>query len=173
MSQATGRSHRNLVSRQSHRLGLSSREAADRFDQLQMKLIPLWKSISSMSQEQQTIIVVPSMTMDNDLGSIEKAYEERFLFLLLLLRQPQARLIYITSMPVQRAIIDYYLGLLPGVVPSHARNRLFLLSPGDGSSKPLTEKILERPQIHSENPRHRYRSKSRSPCAFQYYDIRT
>ncbi|MGH9858180.1 MAG: hypothetical protein ACRD4B_10090, partial [Acidobacteriota bacterium] len=81
-------------------LGISSREAAERFEQLQLKLVPLWKSISALNQEQQTIIVVPSMTMDNNLGSIEKAYEERFLFLLLLLRQPQARLIYVTSTPI-------------------------------------------------------------------------
>ena len=128
-------------------LGISSRDAAERYDRLQAKLIPLWRSISAMNQEEQTIIVVPSMTMDNNLGSLEKAYEERFLFLLLLLRQPQARLIYITSMPIQRSVVDYYLGLLPGVVPSHARNRLFLLSPGDGSPKPLTEKILERPRF--------------------------
>jgi hypothetical protein len=128
-------------------LGISSREAAERFEQLQLKLVPLWKSISAMNQERQTIIVVPSMTMDNNLGSIEKAYEERFLFLLLLLRQPQARLIYITSTPIDRSIVEYYLGLLPGVISSHARRRLFLLSPGDGSSRPLTEKILERPRF--------------------------
>ena len=128
-------------------LGISSREAADRFEQLQLKLVPLWKSISSMNQEQQTIIVVPSMTMDNGLGSLEKAYEERFLFLLLLLRQPQARLLYITSTPIDRSIVEYYLGLLPGVISTHARRRLFLLSPGDGSNRPLTEKILERPRF--------------------------
>lgn len=128
-------------------LGISSREAAERFERLQLKLVPLWKSISTINQEPQTIIVVPSMTMDNNLGSIEKAYEERFLFLLLLLRQPQARLIYITSTPIDRSIVEYYLGLLPGVISSHARSRLFLLSLGDGSSRPLTEKILERPRF--------------------------
>ena len=129
-------------------LGISSREASERYGRLQEKLVPLWKSISSLNQEEQTIIVVPSMSMpDSDLGSMELAYEERFLFLLLLLRQPKARLIYITAMPVQRAIIDYYLGLLPGVILDHARKRLFLLSPCDGSSRPLTEKILERPRF--------------------------
>ena len=129
-------------------LGISSREASERYDRLQQKLVPLWKSISALNQEEQTIIVVPSMSMpDSDLGTMELAYEERFLFLLLLLRQPKARLIYITAMPVQRAIIDYYLGLLPGVILDHARKRLFLLSPCDGSSRPLTEKILERPRF--------------------------
>ncbi len=128
-------------------LGYSSREADDRYNRLQKKLIPLWKSISSMNPEPQTIIVVPSMSMDNKLGNVEQAYEERFLFLLFLLRQPSARLIYITSRPIPQCIIDYYLGLLPGVVPGHALNRLFLLSPQDGSHRPLIEKILERPRF--------------------------
>ena len=50
-----------------------------------------------------------------------QALEERFLFLTLLLRQPRLQMIYITSMPVAPAIIEYYLSLLAGVIPSHAR----------------------------------------------------
>ena len=34
-------------------------------------------------------------------GTMTQAYEERFLFLLLLLRQPRLRMIYVTSMPIQ------------------------------------------------------------------------
>src|SRR4030095_2777502 len=71
--------------------------------------------------------------------------EERFLFLLLLLRQPRARIIYVTSEAIQPSVIDYYLGLMPGVINSHAHRRLFLPSPLDGSLRPLTEKLLERP----------------------------
>src|SRR4029450_12723783 len=37
-------------------------------------------------------------------------------------------------------------GLLPGIIPSHARRRLHLVSPLDGSSRPLSEKLLERPR---------------------------
>jgi hypothetical protein len=44
-------------------------------------------------------------------------------------------------------VIDYYLDLLPGVIPSHARKRLFLVSTLDGSALPLTQKILERPRL--------------------------
>jgi hypothetical protein len=44
-------------------------------------------------------------------------------------------------------MIDYYLDLLPGVIPSHARQRLFLPSPMDGSVRPLSEKSLERPRL--------------------------
>src|SRR6266567_4646286 len=115
------------------------------FDQLQKKLVPLWKSIERLNQDPQTIVVVPSMSIDAiGSGAVMQAYEERFLFLLLLLRQPRARLIYVTSQTILPSIIDYYLDLLPGVIPSHARQRLFLLAPLDGSVRPLSEKLLER-----------------------------
>jgi hypothetical protein len=119
------------------------------FDELQRKLVPLWQSMKSMSQDEQTIVVVPSMTLDDPgwPASVLQAYEERFLFLLLLLRQPRARLVYVTSQAVNPSVIDYYLDLLPGVIPSHARRRLFLVSPLDGSGTPLSEKLLERPRL--------------------------
>ena len=118
------------------------------FDQLQKKLVPLWKSIERFNQDPQTIVVVPSMSIDAiNSGAVIQAYEERFLFLLLLLRQPRARLVYVTSRTILPSIIDYYLDLLPGVIPSHARQRLFLPSPMDGSVRPLSEKLLERPRL--------------------------
>ena len=123
-------------------------ELEAQFDQLQRKLVPLWKSIQSFTQDPQTIVVVPSMSIDAiGAGAVMQAYEERFLFLLLLLRQPRARLIYVTSQTILPSIIDYYLDLLPGVIPSHARQRLFLLSPLDASVRPLSEKLLERPRL--------------------------
>jgi len=123
-------------------------ESQDQFDQLQKKLVPLWKSIQSFNQDPQTIVVVPSMSIDlAGAGAVVQAYEERYLFLLLLLRQPRARLIYVTSQTILPSIIDYYLDLLPGVIPSHARQRLFLLAPLDGSVRPLSEKLLERPRL--------------------------
>jgi hypothetical protein len=76
-------------------------------------------------------------------AAVVQAYEERFLFLLLLLRQPNAKLVYVTSQTIHPSIIDYYLGLLPGIIPSHARKRLTLVSPLDGSSRPLSQKLLE------------------------------
>src|SRR6266508_4967614 len=118
------------------------------FDQLQKKLVPVWKSIERFNQDPQTIIVVPSMSIDAiGAGAVMQAYEERFLFLLLLLRQPRARLIYVTSQTILPSVIDYYLGLLPGVIPSHARQRLFLISPLDLSVRALSDKLLERPRL--------------------------
>jgi len=120
----------------------------EQFDRLQKKLVPLWKSIEAFNQDPQTIVVVPSMSVElAGAGAVVQAYEERYLFLLLLLRQPRARLIYVTSQAILPSIIDYYLALLPGVIPSHARQRLFLPSPLDGSVRPLSDKLLERPRL--------------------------
>jgi hypothetical protein len=129
-------------------LGISEDEVVRRFDALQAKLLPLWTSIQQFNQDAQTIVVVPSLTLDlSSAGVRQQALEERFLFLLLLLRQPRARLIYVTSQAIHQDIVDYYLDLLPGVFSGHARKRLFLVSPLDGCSMSLTEKLLARPKL--------------------------
>ena len=129
-------------------MGLTNEQAQQQFDGLQTRLQDLWPTISRLNSEQQTVVVVPSVSLEFALkGSEMQAYEERSLFLLFLLRQPDARLIYVTSHEIRPEIIDYYLALLPGVIPSHARKRLFMLSVGDLEPTPLTEKILRRPRF--------------------------
>jgi len=126
-----------------------NQDVIDRFESVQARLTELWKSMHAFSNDEQTIVVVPSMTLDKveDVGSMMQPYEERFLFLLLLLRQPRARLVYVTSQTILPSIIDYYLDLLPGVIPSHARPRLFTVAVHDSTSRPLSQKILERPRV--------------------------
>jgi hypothetical protein len=82
-----------------------------------------------------------------DSGAGVQALEERFLFLLLLLRQPRLRVIYLTGRPVPESIVGYYLALLPGVIPHQARRRLHMVAVHDGSPRPLAEKLLERPRL--------------------------
>ena len=43
-------------------------------------------------------------------------YEERQLAMLMLLRLPNTRVVFVSSTPIEPAIVDYYLGLLPGSV---------------------------------------------------------
>ena len=109
----------------------------------------VWKRMR-LNEPGESVVVVPSVTVDRVVahgGALTQAMEERFLFLLLLLRQPRLRMIYVTSMPINPSIVEYYLALLPGVIPSHARARLSLVAVGDSSSRPLTEKLLARPRL--------------------------
>ncbi|MEO6541100.1 MAG: hypothetical protein ABIN74_08930, partial [Ferruginibacter sp.] len=65
-----------------------------------------------------TIVVIPSLTLDQEvLAKVDGAlhYEERLLCLLMLLRMPRANVIYVSSVPIDPVIIDYYLHLLPGI----------------------------------------------------------
>ncbi len=97
-----------------------------------------------------TVVIVPSITFDREVMSRITGvvhYEERMLCLLLLLRYPRTRVVYITSTPIAEPIIDYYLHLLQGIPGQHARKRLVLLSCNDSSGVPLTAKILARPRL--------------------------
>ncbi|GAA3202552.1 peptide ligase PGM1-related protein [Microbacterium terregens] len=126
-------------------LGAEERNA--RFRRLQERMHAVWDSMK-LDFDDESVVVVPSVTPAGySSGSLTQAYEERFLFLLLLLRQPHLRMIYVTSMPIDPKIIEYYIALLPGVIPSHALARLSLLPVGDASVRPLSQKLLERPRM--------------------------
>jgi hypothetical protein len=121
------------------------------YDALQAKLVPLWSSLDHLNTDEQTIVVVPSADIDVELTASQlQAYEERYLFLLFLLRQPRARMVYVTGQKIASEIIDYYLDLLPGVIQSNARKRLFLISPMEARFRALSRKLLDRPHILSE-----------------------
>lgn len=131
----------------------------DRFEKLQDRLrdwtkasIPgeLWQSVDLFDQDDYDILVVPSFSVDQQVGEKIEGflhYEERLLFSLIRLRNPHTRVIYVTALPLCPIVIDYYLQLLPGIPFSHARDRLLPISLYDGSLKPLTQKILERPRL--------------------------
>lgn len=72
-------------------------------------------------------------------------YEERMLFLLLLLRNPAVRIVYVTSSPVDRATVDYYLRF----VPAGAGERLVMVDAGDPSIGSLSAKVLAQPALVS------------------------
>ena len=121
-----------------------------RFQQLQDKLKDRWQSIDIIDHDDCDILVVPSFSIDPQLGQKIPGflhYEERLLFSLIRLRNPHTRVIYISALPLCPIIIDYYLQLLPGIPFSHARERLLQVSLYDASFKPLTQKILERPRL--------------------------
>jgi len=120
------------------------------FRELQPRLVAVWEALTLHDEEAHTAVVVPSMTLDqSELKKLAGAsfYEERLLFLLIRLRNPRARVVYVTSQPVHPMILDYYFQLLAGIPAGHARARLTLLCAHDASPRSLTEKILERPRL--------------------------
>ena len=129
---------------------LSPEQELVEFRALQPRLADLWSALSNQEEQPYTSVVVPSLSLDQrELEKLEGAshYEERLLFLLIRLRNPQARMVYVTSRPIHPLILEYYLELLAGIPASHARSRLTLLCAYDTSPRSLTEKILDRPRL--------------------------
>jgi hypothetical protein len=120
------------------------------FERLKPRLAEMWDTVLMREEEPHTSVVVPSLTLDQaELRKLPGVahYEERLLFLLIRLRNPRARMVYVTSQPVHPLILEYYFQFLAGIPASHARARLTLLCANDASPRSLTEKILERPRL--------------------------
>ena len=92
------------------------------------------------------IVVVPSISYPvvelRKIAAVQ-SYEERMLFVVLLLADPAVRVVFVTSVAIDPAIVDYYLRFLPD--PGDARRRLSLVAVGDPSIGSLSEKLLARP----------------------------
>jgi hypothetical protein len=129
---------------------LSLDEELAAFERLKPRLEKLWNALSARDEEPYTSVVIPSLTLDgHELSKLEAAsyYEERLLFLLIRLRNPQARMVYVTSQPVHPLVLESYFQLLAGIPASHARARLTMLCAYDATARPLTQKILERSRL--------------------------
>ena len=129
---------------------LTPEQEISEFQRLRPRLAEVWDALTMREEEPHTAVVVPSLTLDqSELKKISGAsfYEERLLFLLIRLRNPRARMVYVTSQPIHPIILEYYLQFLAGIPASHARSRLTLLCADDASPRSLTEKILERPRL--------------------------
>ncbi len=129
---------------------MGTKEEHQLFEEVQKTIFKQYEEIFPEHLAERTIVIMPSLTLEQEIlskikGSIH--YEERLLCLLMLLRYPEAKVIYVSSMPLSDVIVDYYLHLLEGITGFHARERLTMLSCYDLSQKPLTEKILERPRL--------------------------
>ncbi|MDJ0895583.1 MAG: peptide ligase PGM1-related protein [Alphaproteobacteria bacterium] len=120
------------------------------FSDLQARLPEHFRTAFADPKAPHTVLINPSLSLDQEVMAKIPAvhnYEERMLCLLLLLRLPRTRVIYVTSTPIAESIVDYYLHLLPGVPTRQARERLTLLSCHDASPRSLSDKILERPRL--------------------------
>jgi hypothetical protein len=123
-----------------------------KFEQLQARLRELAPQLTvrSFDPDERTIVVVHSLSLDvpRRLLQVMPAYEERFLCLVLsIVRQPATHVVYLTSQPILPRLVDYWLRLVPRVDREEIRSRLSVLSVGDSTPRPLTEKILEHPRL--------------------------
>ncbi len=117
------------------------------FDELQAGLVGRLGTRGVAEMTSGCVVVLPSISFApvelRKIAGITR-YEERLLCLLLLLEAPELRMIYLTALPIDEAVIDYYLSWLtdPG-----ARARLELISLDDAEARGLTEKLLDRPEV--------------------------
>ena len=121
-----------------------------RFAELQQRLPRLFRQLFADCLAPRTIVVVPGLSVDQELlARIDGLphYEERQLTMLMLLRMPNTRMVFLTSVAVDASIVDCYLQLLPGIPHEHARRRITLLAAYDASPVSLTRKILDRPRL--------------------------
>ncbi|MEO8619720.1 MAG: peptide ligase PGM1-related protein [bacterium] len=128
----------------------ASPEESRRFRELQAGLGDMFQRVFPNPSAARTIVAVPSMSLDR--GELTKLvgaihYEERLLCLLMLLRLPATRIVFVSSERIPAIIVDYYLRLLPDVSLDDARHRLTMMSCDDDSAVPLSEKILDRPEL--------------------------
>jgi hypothetical protein len=130
---------------------LSEDERSARFARLQERLPAVWGAMR-LNRPGESIVVIPSVAPDGPhmSGAMLQGLEERLLFLLFLLREPRLRIVYVTGRPIPESIVEYYLAILPGVIPRQARRRLHMVATNDGSARPLALKLLERPRLLAE-----------------------
>lgn len=141
---------RKSFARSNHFPEPGSESERSTFNEIQRAMKTQYERIFPDKLAERTVVIIPSLTLDMEILSKVKGavhYEERLLCLLMLLRMPLTKIIYVTSVPIPDVIIDYYLHLLPGITGHHARKRLTLLSCNDSSTKSLTQKILDRPRL--------------------------
>src|SRR5579885_1941179 len=82
------------------------------FKKLQERFPPQYQNIFPNKLAPRTVVIIPSLTMDQEILSKISGinhYEERLLCMLMLLRMPRTNVIYVTSETIDPVIIDYYL----------------------------------------------------------------
>ncbi len=120
------------------------------FNELQDYFSSVYHDIFDNDLAHKSIVVIPSLTLDRKLLSKVKGhchYEERMLCMLMLLKMPNTRVTFVSSIPISPTIIDYYLHMLPGITSRHAHERLKIMHCYDGRDISLTQKILKRPRL--------------------------
>ena len=137
------------------------------FRALQMRLADMWPGMTYRTVESmdRAIVVVSSITAD--IPALEKvlaAYEERYLFLVLALaRSPRTHVVYVTSVPMLRRLVEYYLAMQPG---DHRDlyKRLTVISIGDHSHRRSPARSSSAPACSTRSAVSRTSTSTRCCC---------
>jgi len=114
------------------------------FEELQRAFVERVGKHSPADLASGTMVVVPSISfVSEELRKITaiQYYEERLLCMLLFLDATDLRVVFVSSMPVDEAIVDYYLSFLDD--PADAARRAAFVTVRDPEPRALTEKLLE------------------------------
>ena len=114
------------------------------FEERQRAFVERMRGHGLEALERGVIIVIPSISFDTaELRKIVGItfYEERMLFALLWLDNPELRIVYVTSQEVDESIVEYYLSFLDD--PAGARARLDMIHIDDERPCALSSKLLE------------------------------
>ena len=115
-----------------------------RFAALQERL----QTVASLdSPVERTVVALPSLNFGDELLARHDmpSYEQRWLYLLFMLRRPWMRVVFVSSDAVPEQEVEYLLEL--GGAPGDARERLTMISVDDLSLRALAVKLLDRPDL--------------------------
>jgi uncharacterized protein with von Willebrand factor type A (vWA) domain len=104
--------------------------------------------LPSLTLDKQELLKVHAVNKKINLLHKVSFYEQRQLYNLLMLKNPKVRVIFLSSMPIDEAIVQYYWKFCSSSVSlEDFQSRLSLISPMDSRSISLVEKILSRPLL--------------------------
>ncbi|MBU0732354.1 M20/M25/M40 family metallo-hydrolase [Patescibacteria group bacterium] len=127
-----------------------------KFTKLQQHLKKNWSFVEDDYEGCRTLVMIASFSLDPE--ELRKVfgiefYEERLLYFIGLLKNPNTKIIYISSLRIDPVIVDYYLTMYSdsSSQKKDMKSRLVMLQAGDsGSYLALTQKVLKNKKLIKE-----------------------
>jgi hypothetical protein len=122
------------------------------FEELQGRLADAWTLNRSGCDANHVVVALPSFSVGESLLShyAERiaALEHRYLIAQLLLhRIPGCEMVFLSSVPPGREVMDYYASLVPAAHRASMQRRCWSLAVPDRSARSVAAKLLDRPDL--------------------------
>lgn len=133
---------------------------AERFSALQADLGAAWLANLPGADAEHVLVVLPSHSAAESLiahyGPRTRALEHRYLVAYLMLhRVPRCELVFLCTQEPDSEVIDYYDSLVADQAGTTARDRFRVVVVDDGTTRPVSAKLLDRPDLIEEVRRSR------------------